>query len=356
VEERNLGRLSGSLAAPAGGHDAIYWSMRRVSVTLLSISITALQLTACASARHSSDSVAGPVPTHEPSWHTHVDEHHPLVGRIWDGRSGTFVERATLVDTVVATRFVLLGEKHDNEDHHVLQAALLEAAIARGRKPAVVMEMIDVDQDEALAAQRAKTPRDSDALAKAVRWEERHWPSFAFYRPIVQHALDAELPLLGGNHPTKAIKSMFAPGAVLDAEHVADLPEPLPDALRVALEKELADSHCGALPTSMIPAMVIAQRMRDETMAKVLADHEKPDGAFLVAGDGHVRKDRGVPYALAHRTKAGVISVTMMEVVAGRVAPAEYVDVVSGAPAFDFVWFTPRVDDADPCAAMKSTK
>ena len=326
--------------------------MLRVSVTLLSI----LLLTACAGARHSSDSVAGVVPTREENWHTTILQDHPLVGRIWNARSGTFVPREALVDTVVAARFVLLGEKHDNEDHHRLQAALLEALIAHGRKPTVVMEMIDVDQNEALALQRAKAPRDSDALAKAVRWEERHWPSFVFYRPIVQQALDADLPLFGGNHPTKEIKGLFAPGVILDADHIGELPAPLPDPLRAALEKELEQSHCGALPASMIPAMVIAQRKRDESMAQVLATHENPDGAVLIAGDGHVRGDRGVPYALARRTKGSVVTVAMMEVVAGQHAPAAYVDAPTATPPFDFVWFTPRVDDGDPCASMKSDK
>ena len=276
-----------------------------------------------------------------------------MVGRIWNGRSGTFVSRTMLIDAVVAARFVLLGEKHDNEDHHVLQAALLEALIAHGRKPTVVMEMIDVDQNEALAVQRAKAPHDSDAIAKAVHWEERHWPDFAIYRPIVQEALDADLPLLGGNHPTKAIKGLFAPGVILDEDHVGPLPPPLPGELRAALEKELAGAHCGMLPTSMIPAMVIAQRERDETMARVLAEHEKPEGAVLIAGDGHVRGDRGVPFALARRTKGSIVTVAMMEVVKGQDAPAAYGDATTGTPAFDYLWFTPRVDDGDPCAAMK---
>ena len=341
-----------ALAASAGGHDAIYWFMLRASVTLLAISL----LTSCAGARHSSDSVTGAVPIAEVQWHTKIDRDHALVGRIWDGRSGTFVDRATLVDAIVAARFVLLGEKHDNEDHHALQAVLLAALIAHGRKPALVMEMIDVDQNEALAAQRAKTPRDSDALAKAVRWEERHWPPFAFYRPIVQHALDAELPIFGGNYPNAAIKATFAPGVVLDADHLDDLPAPLPDPLRGSLERELAQSHCGAMPSSMIPAMVIAQRKRDESMASLLAAHEKPSGAVLIAGNGHVRADRGVPYALARRTKGSLVTVAMMEVVKGQVTPAAYVEAPTQAPPYDFVWFTPRVDDGDPCAAMTTVK
>jgi uncharacterized iron-regulated protein len=341
------------LAAPARDHDALYWFMPPASVTLLVSLIAAALVTSCAAARHSSDSTTAPVPDHTPAWHTTVALDHPLVGRIWSSRSAAFVDRAALVDAVVAARFVLLGEKHDNEDHHVLQAALLDAAIARGRKPAVVMEMIDVDQNAALAAQRAKTPRDADALAKAVRWEERHWPTFSFYRPIVQHALDAELGLLGGNAPTKEIKGMFAPGVVLDEAHLGALPPPLPEPLRQALEQELVDAHCGALPASMIPAMVIAQRKRDESMALVLAEHDKPDGAVLIAGDGHVRNDRGVPYALARRTQGTIVTVAMMEVVAGQVTPNAYVDAPTKTPPFDFVWFTPRADDGDPCAAMK---
>ena len=38
---------------------------------------------------------------------------HPLEGRLFDARTGAFVERAALLDEAARTPYVLLGERHD---------------------------------------------------------------------------------------------------------------------------------------------------------------------------------------------------------------------------------------------------
>ena len=65
---------------------------------------------------------------------------------------------------------------------------------------------------------------------------------------------------------------------------------PLPEPLLASLTRELDESHCHALPASMIPTMVLAQRLRDASMAEVLAAHAttgaSPGSSVLIAGDG----------------------------------------------------------------------
>jgi uncharacterized iron-regulated protein len=82
------------------------------------------------------------------------------------------------------------------------------------------------------------------------------------------------------------------------------------------------------------------------------------DGAVLIAGAGHVRTDRGVPAYLATRVPdASVASVAFVEVASGAVAPADYAGRFGAARLpFDFVWFTARADDADPCARLRGTR
>jgi uncharacterized iron-regulated protein len=52
-------------------------------------------------------------------WESPAERAHPLVGRIWDVKAGAFIGEDVLVARLVASRFVLLGERHDNPDHHV---------------------------------------------------------------------------------------------------------------------------------------------------------------------------------------------------------------------------------------------
>jgi hypothetical protein len=101
--------------------------------------------------------------------------------------------------------------------------------------------------------------------------------------------------------------------------------------------------------------MLLVQRARDAQMAENLAAAGQQDGAVLIAGAGHVRRDYGVPTYLATRTpEASVISVAFLEVSRDRLEPTAYAARFGRATLpFDYVWFTPRVDDDDPCAAFE---
>src|SRR6266480_2784062 len=76
-----------------------------------------------------------------PEWQSPLGRDHALIGTIWDVRAGVAITPETFVTRVAARRFVLLGEKHDNPDHHRLQAWVVGALIAAGRRPAVAFEM-----------------------------------------------------------------------------------------------------------------------------------------------------------------------------------------------------------------------
>src|SRR2546429_2124744 len=95
---------------------------RSVGLAILPALITALLLGGCAK--------GGKI-----EWESPAERAHPLVGRIWYVKAGTFIPDDTLVARLVASRFVLLGERHDNPDHHVLQAKLVRAMVEAGRAP-----------------------------------------------------------------------------------------------------------------------------------------------------------------------------------------------------------------------------
>ncbi len=79
-------------------------------------------------------------------------------------------------------------------------------------------------------------------------------------------------------------------------------------------------------------------------MADRLATASGRAGGLLIAGNGQVRNDRGVPWYLARmRPHARILSVGMLEVVDG-------IDSPPAALPFDYVWFTPGVGDDRPCA------
>ena len=64
------------------------------------------------------------------SWKSTFGRNHPLTGRIWDVSSAGFIDRQNLFIRLARADFVLLGERHDNPDHHLLQAEVLRSLIA----------------------------------------------------------------------------------------------------------------------------------------------------------------------------------------------------------------------------------
>src|ERR1700722_5907579 len=108
---------------------------------------------------------AEPVPAR---WQSTHDVDHPLVGVIVDVAAWRRVSEAELTARVQRADIVLVGETHDNPDHHRLEARLLQAFSTTHHAPAVVFEMLNRQQQPAVDASLAAHPGDADALAQAV--------------------------------------------------------------------------------------------------------------------------------------------------------------------------------------------
>jgi uncharacterized iron-regulated protein len=298
-------------------------------------------------------------PIAERTWVSSRHRDHPLVGKIWDGRAGRFVDEGALVAAVAAADLLLLGEVHDNPDHHLLQARVVRAAIAAGRRPALAFEMLSTEQQPAVDAALARAPGDPDAFAEAVAWEKSGWPPFALYRPIFAAGLEAGLPVVGANLPRTAVKTLVSKGVeALDAPLRERLArgEPVPPDQLEEMRAEMRESHCNELPEALIDPLVVAQRARDATMAARLAEADAGRGAILVTGNGHARTDRGVPAFLAEDAPGrAVLSVAFMEVVPERTDPAAYAKEFGAATLpFDFAVFTAGTEREDMCAALRA--
>ena len=279
-----------------------------------------------------------------PEWQSSVARDHPLVGTIRDVASGSTLTPDALVARLAARRFVLLGERHDNVDHHRLQAWIVRELVAAGRRPTVAFEMFRADQGETIARHLAASPTDARGLGDALDWRRSGWPAWSMYEPIAAAALDARLPLVAANLAQATATAIRRGGiAAVDPATVTrlGLDRPLADDVRARLTTEIADAHCGQLPERSLDGFVAVQRARDAHMAAALRE-AGGDGAVLIAGAGHVRRDMGVPLSLP----------------AGEVASLAFAEVSPRAPGgpalpFDYVWFTPRVDDRDPCESFR---
>ena len=192
---------------------------------------------------------------------------------------------------------VLLGEVHDNAEQHRLRLAVLRRALSAGWRPAIAMEQFDIDRQADIDRARRERPRDAQHLIEAATAPRSGW-DWALYRPVVALALAYELPLIAANLPNadanRLVRNDYA--AVLGGERTRalGLAAPPPADLQSAQEREIDAGHCARLPVALLPGMVRAQLARDALMAQTLTRHAA-NGVVLLAGNGHVRRDLGVP-------------------------------------------------------------
>lgn len=277
-----------------------------------------------------------------------TDVQPTLVGRIYDVAQDRFVDEPELLARLAPADFVLLGELHGNVVHHELQARVTRALQGRSTAPrAVAFEMMGTDQQLAIVEYLRSQPRDASGLGEALDWQASGWPDWRLYQPIAQAGLDANGLIVAANLPRGAVRAVFERGPSALRPAVIErtgLGEPLPPPLAAGLRAELRDAHCDELPGRVVEGMFRVQRARDAVMADRLAAVAGSGGAILIAGAGHVRRDRGVPWYLVRlRPDASLASLAFLEAGGGF-------DPASADLPFDFVWFTPAEASGDPCA------
>ena len=233
---------------------------------------------------------------------------------------------------------VLLGEVHDNAQQHAMRAQALRALLDGGARPALLMEQFDrerqPDLDRALA-RPGVTADDVIAAASTTGTASVSGWSWPLYRPYIALAIEYRLTLVAANVSRSDTRRVVAGGLAsldFDARVPADIEAPQ--------AKALVESHCGLLEARQAQTMVAAQVARDQFMARALESHAA-HGAVLLAGNGHVRRDIGVPRWLNAATRDRSLSIGLLE--SGD----------ADAAAFDVALTTPAQTRPDPCDAMR---
>lgn len=281
--------------------------------------------------------------------------------------------QASGVDGVIAAAknadVIVLGEIHDNPEHHRNQAAIVAAL----KPAALVLEMIPQAAEDEVNELRAEGAAPQ-AIAGALDWSESGWPDFAYYAAILDAAPNARV--FGAEQPRAEVRRAMVEGAAgvfgPDASTYG-LDKPLPAEEQQGRVAELAAAHCDKLPPEMLPGMLEAQRLRDAEIADAAlwARTMTGDGQVVViAGSEHASRSHGVPallkvaapelkvFALGQseigqaeigQSEAGQSEVGQPEVGQSAVDPHDAED-------FDAVLLAPSVPRADPCAGVEPAK
>ncbi len=278
--------------------------------------------------------------------------------KIWATGSGRFIDKDELVKRLAAADHVMLGERHDNRAHHDNQAWIIAHLLEFARRPVIAMEMLTPDDEEIVATYLSERPRDAAGLGKALGWSARGWPAWENYQSIADVALANRLTLASAalsEHETEILRSNpdGAEGEWLLRR--LDIDGPLDRRDYDAIAKEIRESHCGYAPESIVPSMVLVQRARDSRMAESMVRADAGRGTVLIAGNGHVRTDRGAPAYLHRRDESSsVAALAFVEVRGSSTSPRDYAAAFgTQRMPFDYVWFTKAVERPDPCEEFR---
>jgi uncharacterized iron-regulated protein len=266
-------------------------------------------------------------------------------------------------------RFLLLGEIHDATAQHRQRLQWLSqlARAAPQRPIALAFEQLDANRQQdvdrfvaALTERERLHPDTARRLAEAAGFNHEGW-DWTLYEPALQLALRARWLIVAANL-SSAITMAIARGASDDLLHQIPLANSARDwtpSDDEALAAQLQSGHCNALAAQRIPAMARAQRARDAqlalSMSSALGQLQKASPAtslvssaretalvILLAGNGHVRKDFGVPrYLAALHPQEVSMSVAMLE------------EPEAGSGLYDDWVLTPVQARPDPCLTFR---
>ena len=254
---------------------------------------------------------------------------------IIDLRSQTPVNQQQLIARLISADYILLGELHDNPHHHEARGQLI-AAIA-SKKYAAVVEYLPTGPLVQFSGSTLQSLEQAGFSPKAWPWK--------LYQPLFEAIRLSGLPLYGSNLDRSISKTIFSGGPIPAAMESDYQKSALASDAKRILENDLIDGHCGKLPAQYLEPMFRVQRLTDISMAQVMMRHSP---AILLAGNGHVRHDYGVPQVLRSlepsrkRVSIGFIEEDRRDAKA----------LAKLAKLYDFAWIAPSIERADPCATL----
>ena len=228
-----------------------------------------------------------------------------LAGAWVDTASRERVARTDVLSRAAASGMVLLGESHDNPDHHLWQLQTVAALHARGGAVAIGFEMFPRRVQPVLDDWVAGGLNEAAFLA-TVEWDRVWGFDPALYMPLFNFARINRLPMVALNVDRGLIAGIREKGwaAVPEAarEGVSD-PMPPDEAYRESLNEvylEHLERREQEPDEAGLMRFVEVQLTWDRAMAEALATAAIQDTLLIgIIGSGHLENRWGVPRQLA---------------------------------------------------------
>lgn len=210
----------------------------------------------------------------------------------------------TLLKNLAATRVVLLGERHDDADHHRWQLQVIAALHAQQPNLVIGIEMLPRRAQPVLDQWVAGQLTESDLLTR-TEWARVWGFDASMYLPILHFARLNRIPLAAVNVDRAIVSEVGAKGLAAVPEEQREgvgAPAAARRAYRDRLEQVFREHGSSSDGAAAFDRFVQAQLFWDRGFAEGLAAAAKRPGDPLVVGimgSGHLAHGDGVPHQLA---------------------------------------------------------
>ena len=260
--------------------------------------------------------------------------------RVYD-RSGNLSSLAAIVRAAMSDDVLLVGEEHDDMVGHAFEAVLFDRVLeeigapgSSGRQIVLSLEMFERDVQYVVDEYLAGLISEDHFLRSARPWDDYA----ARYRPLVESARGARVPIVAANAPRRYVNRVTSEGpeSLLDLSaqargYLPPLPYPSPSEVyreqwNEIMAEAMASMRANAESAEdgeerdypVNPNAIYSQALWDASMghsiAQALVRHL--DGLVVhFAGSFHVEKGTGIPERIAdYRPGTRVTTVVMTKV------------------------------------------
>jgi len=264
-------------------------------------------------------------------------------GQICSQREGKSVSFLKMIKNMKGSRFVYVGETHNNLPMHDIQLRIIQALYEQDNSLSIGLEMLPLSTQEILNRWSLGT-LTQDEFIREIEWYVNWNYNFGFYEKIFGFAKENKIPLYALNVPREIIKEIRIKGwDGLSDDEKKLVPQPdLTDEehrilIRTIFEStEIPHQMKGKSLEMAFEGLYRAQSAWDEVMAFNAVRAVKEKKMVVLAGSGHLLYNLGINRRAYKRSRLHFKTVVSLEVPRGK----ENIGVSRSLA--DYVWAIPE--------------
>ena len=265
---------------------------------------------------------------------------------IFEYKTKNQVNVKDLIPAIHDADILLLGEIHDNLFQHRARADLISRM--QNKEFAIVSEHL-VSGSEITYSGRLLEDLETIGFNKKA-WS---WP---VHEVLYKKFEEFNLPVFGGDLSKKDINNIYKGRGLSQSDTLTPIIKrsDLDSQSKDKLLNDLVEGHCGVVEEDLLSFMYKVQRHRDASMAYIAS---KVAPAIVIAGNGHVRRDYGVPQILKKMNpNSNIISIAFLEIDKLSKMTDNFIKKLFKDADTDYIWLTESVSRVDPCEKLRGRR